>query len=434
MSSVGDATLLRSAGERMQRLIERLFPIQRSLTGDGVRETLRILSEDLPLEVHEVPTGTPVLDWTVPREWNLREAWIRRGGETIVDARDSSLHVLGYSTPVRGTFTLAELRQHLHSLPEQPDLIPYRTSYYREDWGFCLPHRQLAALPEGSYEVVIDSTLSDGHLTYGEFFLPGASQQEVLISCHICHPALANDNLSGIAVTWALACELAAERHRYGYRFLYIPGTIGPITWLARNEARLERIRHGLVAANLGDPGAFHYKRSRRGDAEIDRAVPVALRELGEELAVEPFVPFGYDERQYCSPGFDMPIGSLTRTPWARYPEYHTSADNLSFVQPEQLAGSLAAYLAVVRVLEGNRVYRNLSPKGEPQLGRRGLYRSTGGGAAREQELALLWVLSLADGRHDLLAIGERSGMRFSTLSAAAEALAAVGLLAESQP
>ena len=207
MSSVGDATLLRSAGERMQRLIERLFPIQRSLTGDGVRETLRILSEELPLEVHEVPTGTQVLDWTVPREWNLRQAWVRRGGETIVDARDSSLHVLGYSTPVRGTFTLAELRQHLHSLPEQPDLIPYRTSYYREDWGFCLPHRQLAELPEGSYEVVIDSTLSDGHLTYGEFFLPGTSQQEVLISCHICHPALANDNLSGIAVTWALAGE-----------------------------------------------------------------------------------------------------------------------------------------------------------------------------------------------------------------------------------
>jgi aminopeptidase-like protein len=432
VSRAGDAGAVPAAGERMQGLIERLFPIQRSLTGAGVRETLRILGEELPLEVHEVPTGTPVLDWTVPREWNLRGAWIRRGGETVVDARDSSLHVVGYSTPVRGTYTLAELREHLHSLPEQPDLIPYRTSYYREDWGFCLPHRQLAALPEGSYEVVIDSTLSDGHLTYGELLLPGESEQEVLISCHVCHPALANDNLSGIAVTWALAGELAGERRRYGYRFLYIPGTIGSITWLARNETRVERIRHGLVAANLGDRGGFHYKRSRRGDAEIDRAVPAALRELGEELAVEPFVPFGYDERQYGSPGFDMPVGSLTRTPWGRYPEYHTSADNLSFVRPEQLAGSLAAYREVVRVLEGNRLYRNLSPKGEPQLGRRGLYRSTGGGPARDQELALLWVLNLSDGRHDLLAIAERSGLRFSTVRAAAEALLAAGLLEES--
>ena len=358
MSRAGDAAASPSAGERMQRLIERLFPIQRSLTGDGVRETLRILSEELPLEVHEVPTGTPVLDWTVPREWNLREAWIRRGGETIVDARDSSLHVVGYSTPVRGTFTLAELRQHLHSLPEQPDLIPYRTSYYREDWGFCLPHRQLAALPEGSYELVIDSTLSDGHLTYGEFFLPGASEQEVLISCHVCHPALANDNLSGIAVTWALAGELAAERRRYGYRFLYIPGTLGSITWLARNGARVERIRHGLVAANLGDPGGFHYKRSRRGDAEIDRAVPVALRELGEEVVVEPFVPFGYDERQYSSPGFNLPVGSLTRTPYGRYPEYHTSADNLDFIQSASLEGSLQTYLSVIKILEGNQIGR----------------------------------------------------------------------------
>ncbi len=423
----------RAAGERMQRLIERLYPIHRSLTGDGVRETLRILGEELPLEVHEVPTGTAALDWTVPREWNLRQAWIRHGGETVVDARDSTLHVVGYSVPARGTFALAELRGHLHSLPDQPDLIPYRTSYYREDWGFCLPHRQLAALPEASYEVLIDATLSDGHLTYGELFLPGHGEQEVLISCHVCHPGLANDNLSGIAVAWALAAELAATpKRRYGYRFLFIPGTIGSITWLAHNEARVGRIRHGLVAANLGDAGGFHYKRSRRGDAEIDRAVPAALHEVGQEVVVEPFSPFGYDERQYCSPGFDLPVGSLTRTPWGRYPEYHTSADNLSFVTPEQLAGSLAAYREVVRVLEGNRRYRNLSPKGEPQLGRRGLYRSTGGAAPRERELALLWTLNLSDGGHDLLAVAERSGLRFSAVRAAADALLAAGLLAES--
>ncbi len=419
-------------GREMHALAARLFALPRSLTGDGVRATLAALGELVPLTVVEVPTGTPVLDWTVPKEWNLRRAVLRGpGGEIVADTARRNLEVVGYSVPVRGRFPLAELRPRLHSLPDKPDLVPYRTSYWQESWGFCLPHRVLAALPDGEYEVEIDTTLADGHLTYGELLLPGVSPAEILVSCHVCHPALANDNLSGLAVSAFLARELAGRERRWSWRFLWAPGTIGAITWLARNEAATARIRAGLVAANLGDPGAFHYKRSRRGDTEIDRAVEIALRDLGVPHALEEFVPFGYDERQYCSPGFDLPVGLLSRTPWGRFPEYHTSADDLDFIRPEALAGSLAVYRAVAGVLEGNRRFRNLSPKGEPQLGRRGLYRALGGDdRGRERELALLWVLNQSDGGPDLLAIARRSGLPFERLREAAAALAAAGLIA----
>ena len=425
-----DADLAR--GREMHALAARLFALPRSLTGDGVRATLAALGELVPLTVVEVPTGTPVLDWTVPKEWNLRRAVLRGpGGEIVADTARRNLEVVGYSVPVRGRFPLAELRPRLHSLPDKPDLVPYRTSYWQESWGFCLPHRVLAALPDGEYEVEIDTTLADGHLTYGELLLPGASPAEILVSCHVCHPALANDNLSGLAVSAFLARELAGRERRWSWRFLWAPGTIGAIAWLARNEAVTARIRAGLVAANLGDPGAFHYKRSRRGDTEIDRAVEIALRDLGVPHALEEFVPFGYDERQYCSPGFDLPVGLLSRTTWGRFPEYHTSADDLDFIRPEALAGSLAVYRAVAGVLEGNRRFRNLSPKGEPQLGRRGLYRALGGDdRGRERELALLWVLNQSDGGPDLLAIARRSGLPFERLREAAAALAAAGLIA----
>ena len=419
-------------GREMHALAARLFALPRSLTGDGVRATLAALGELVPLTVVEVPTGTPVLDWTVPKEWNLRRAVLRGpGGEIVADTARRNLEVVGYSVPVRGRFPLAELRPRLHSLPDKPDLVPYRTSYWQESWGFCLPHRVLAALPDGEYEVEIDTTLADGHLTYGELLLPGASPAEILVSCHVCHPALANDNLSGLAVSAFLARELAGRERRWSWRFLWAPGTIGAIAWLARNEAVTARIRAGLVAANLGDPGAFHYKRSRRGDTEIDRAVEIVLRDLEVPHALEEFVPFGYDERQYCSPGFDLPVGLLSRTSWGRFPEYHTSADDLDFIRPEALAGSLAVYRAVAGVLEGNRRCRNLSPKGEPQLGRRGLYRALGGDdRGRERELALLWVLNQSDGGPDLLAIARRSGLPFERLREAAAALAAAGLIA----
>ena len=343
-----------AAGRSMMDLAAELYPIPRSLTGDGVRATLERIGRRIPLDVQELPTGTPILDWTVPREWNPREAWIRDpSGRKVVDFGDHNLHLVGYSAPVHRRMTLGELRPHLHSLPERPDLIPYRTSYYEETWGFCLPHRLLESLPDGEYEVLVDASIEDGSMTWGECLLPGSSAEEVLVSSHVCHPQLANDNLSGIAVAVHLAEALAAvPERRYSYRLLFAPGAIGAIAWLARNRDRLDAFRHGLIAANLGDAGAFHYKKSRRGDHEIDRAVVAALAGLGENLVTEDFFPFGYDERQYCSPGFDLPVGVLTRTPWGRYPEYHTSADDLSFIRADALAGSLAAYLATAAVLE----------------------------------------------------------------------------------
>src|SRR5947199_1029669 len=418
----------------MMAFIAEAYPICRSLTGDGVRRTLAMIGERIPLEIREVPTGTPVFDWTVPREWNIRDAWIKDpSGRKVVDFREHNLHVLGYSVPVHEKLPLAELKKHLFSLPDKPDLIPYRTSYYKEAWGFCLRHRTLEELPEGEYEVLIDATLANGSLTYGECLLPGDSEREVLLSTHVCHPSLCNDNLSGIAVMTELARALQARpRRRYSYRFLFIPGTIGSITWLARNEEAVGKIDHGLVAASLGDPGAFHYEKSRRGNAELDRAGFAVLRSSGEPFGVEEFVPFGYDERQYCSPGFNLAVGSLTRTPYGRYPEYHTSADDLDLVGPAALEGSLRTYLAVMDVLEGNQRYRNLNPKCEPQLGRRGLYRPIRGDeAGRARAMALLWVLNLSDGEHGLLDIAERSGMSFAAIREAADALLEVSLLEE---
>jgi aminopeptidase-like protein len=408
--------------DHMFALCERLFPIPRSLTGDGVRETLSILSERIPLEVREVPTGTPILDWVVPREWNLKDAWIEGpDGSRVVDVADSSLHVVGYSVPVRRSMPLAELREHLHTLPDHPDWITYRTSYWEERWGFCLEHARLEELQEGEYEVCIDATLEDGSLTFGELFLAGEVEDEVLISTHICHPALANDNLSGIAVATWLAQRLAEAPRRLSYRFLFVPGTVGALTWLALNEGGVDRIRHGLVLTLLGRPGGFVYKRSRRGHADVDEAAAYALGEAGE---VRDFDPYGYDERQYCSPGFDLPVGRLTRTPHGEFPEYHTSADNLDLIDPGALAEALETVESIVEILEGDGRYLNLSPKGEPQLGRRGLYQSLGGGTGgRERELALLWVLSFSDGRHSLLDVARRSGLPFEAIRAAADAL-----------
>ncbi|MER7207916.1 DUF4910 domain-containing protein [Streptosporangium sp. NPDC000239] len=420
-------------GREMHALVERLYPLCRSITGDGLRRTLEIVSGEIPLEVSEVPTGTEVLDWTVPREWNIRDAYVKDpSGERVIDFAASNLHVVGYSVPVSATMTLDELRGHLHTLPEQPDLVPYRTSYYAENWGFCLRENTLAAMGPGPYEVVIDSTLADGHLTYGEHVVPGRSTDEVLISCHVCHPSLANDNLAGVAVATRLARRLARSDPHYTYRFVFAPGTIGAITWLARNRERAGRVKHGLVLACAGDSGSLTYKRSRRADAEIDRAVRHVLRSSGREHTVLDFSPYGYDERQYCSPGFNLPVGSLTRTPYAGYPEYHTSGDNPDFVSPEAMADTLETCWEVTRVLEGNRRYLNLSPYGEPQLGRRGLYGSLGGRSDTKQaQMAMLWVLNLSDGEHTLLDIAEKSDLPFAVVAEAAQALRGAGLLKE---
>lgn len=422
-------------GAEIYALIAELYPICRSITGDGVRESLRLLQRRIPLRIQEVPTGTPVFDWTVPSEWNIRDAFIRRSnGEKVADFRRSNLHVVSYSTPVHARLGLAELRPHLFSLPEAPEWIPYRTSYYREGWGFCLSHRQVEQLADEEYEVCIDSTLAPGSLSYGECLIPGSSQDEVLISAHCCHPSLCNDNLSGMALAAALAGALAGQALRYSYRFLWIPGTIGAITWLAQNEGRLARIRHGLVLTCLGDSGSFTYKRSRHETAEIDRVVEHALRRRNPAASVRPFTPVGYDERQFGSPGINLPVGCLMRTPNGEYPQYHTSADDLSLVRPENLAESLAVLREIVAVLEGNRRWRNLNPKCEPQLGRRGLYRTTGGSPNTASEEALLWTLNFSDGGHSLLDIAERSNLPFADISAAAARLRACGLLAETDP
>jgi aminopeptidase-like protein len=418
-------------GEQLHRFAAELYPTCRSITGDGVRQTLAQINRRIPVQIAEVPSGTVVFDWTVPREWNIRDAYIKDpAGKKIIDFQRSNLHVLNYSLPVRATLPLSELRKHLFTLPEHPDWIPYRTSYYKDAWGFCLSHDQMLALAEGNYEVCIDSTLEDGHLTYGECYVPGRSADEVLISTHVCHPSLANDNLSGLAVATALAEFLAGRDLRYSYRLLFIPGTIGAITWLARNRENVARIRHGLVLTGVGDPGGFHYKKSRRGNAEVDQAAAHVLRHQDESSEILDFSPYGYDERQYCSPGFNLPVGCLMRSVWGTFPEYHTSADNLDFIRAKHMAASLRVCTALVDVLENNRRYRNLCPYCEPQLGKRGLYRSSGGDVIGEEINARLWVLSFSDGDNSLLDIAERSGLPFSTINEAADLLHHGGLLA----
>jgi aminopeptidase-like protein len=414
-------------------LIERLYPICRSITGDGLRETLSIISEHLPLETREIPSGTEVFDWVVPREWNIRDAYVKNSrGERIVDFAESNLMVVNYSSPIRQTMSLAELKPHLHTLPDHPDWIPYRTTYYREDWGFCLRHRDLERLEEDDYEVVIDATLADGSLTYGELYLPGRRQDEVLLTTHVCHPSMCNDNLSGIAVLTAVGLALSQVPREYSYRLLFIPGTIGAIAWLAGNHAQTKRIKHGLVLAGLGDAQPFTYKRSRQGDAEIDRGVAHVLAHQNPAGRLQDFSPYGYDERQFCSPGFDLPVGRLSRAEYNTYPEYHTSADNLDFVSEASLSGASSTILQILSLLETNRRYRNTIAHCEPQLGKRGLYDdSEGRPLGHAERLALLWVLNLSDRQNSLLDIAERANVPFDTILSVAKQLEAAGIIEE---
>src|SRR5918996_4975498 len=328
-------------GEDIYALAAAIYPICRSITGDGVRATLDHLARHIDLEVHEVPTGTQVFDWTIPREWTIRDAYIKNAaGERVVDFQSCNLHVLNYSQPVHARLPLAALKEHIFTLPDQPRLIPYRTSCYAESWGFCMAHEPLEALADGIYEVLIDASLEDGSLSYGEYLHRGETDDEILLSAHICHPSLANDNCSGLALLTHLAKRLAPLKTRYSYRFVFAPGTIGAIAWLARNEDRVSRIRHGLVVSCVGDAGGPTYKKSRRGDALIDRAMTHVLRHGATSPTLLDFSPYGYDERQYCSPGFNLPVGLFHRSQFATFPEYHTSADNLDFIRPEHLAAS----------------------------------------------------------------------------------------------
>lgn len=414
-----------SVGQQMYELAAELYPICRSITGDGFRQTLKLVRQHIPVTATEIASGTQVFDWTVPKEWNIRDAWVKASdGARVIDFNRSNLHVVNYSVPVRRTMPLAELKTHLFSLPDKPDWIPYRTSYYKETWGFCLRHRDLEKLSEGDYEVVIDSSLEPGHLTYGEYRIQGATDDEILISCHACHPSLANDNLSGISLAVALARRMLALSPRYSYRFLFVPGTIGAITWLAMNEDKAARIKHGLVLTCVGDPGQTTYKRSRRDNAEIDRAMLHVLKHSGQPYQTVAFSPYGYDERQYCSPGFNLAVGCLMRSPHGQFPEYHTSADDLKLVQPEFLEDSFNKVAAVIDVLEANRRYKNQNPKCEPQLGKRGLYDAVDG-----EVMAMLWTLNLSDGEYSLLDIAERADVPFARIQKSAEILAAHALL-----
>ena len=422
-----------AAGAAAYDLARQLYPICRSITGNGVRETLHLLARHIPLKMHEVPTGTQAFDWTVPREWNICDAYIKdTSGRRVVDFRHSNLHVVGYSTPVRTMLSLDELKKHIFTLPNQPDLIPYRTSYYADFWGFCMAHNDLLELADGEYEVMIDASLTDGSLTYGEYLHRGATEEEVLLSAHSCHPSLANDNCSGLALLAHFAKSLAPRQTRYSYRFLFAPGTIGAISWLARNESTVDRIKHGLVVSCVGDGGGPTYKKSRRGDALIDRAMTHVLRHASPKASILDFSPYGYDERQYCSPGFDLPVGLFQRSQFGKFPEYHTSADNLDFIRPEHLQTSYQMLASTIDIIENDRKLVNLNPKCEPQLGRRGLYTAIGGDKdAPAKSMALLWVLNLSDGRHSLLDIAERAGIPFARIREAAELLSAHGLLAE---
>ncbi len=414
-----------TVGDAMHALIAELYPICRSITGDGFRATLDIIRRRIPLQVHEVPSGTRVFDWTVPLEWNIRDAYVKNAeGARVIDFRKHNLHVVNYSMPVHATITLDQLKPHLHTLPDHPDWIPYRTSYYKEYWGFCLTHNELLKLRPGDYEVCVDSTLVPRSLTYAEYYLPGETKDEVLVSCHACHPSLANDNLSGIAVASELAARLTSRPHRLSYRFLFVPVTIGSITWLALNEDTVRNVKHGLVLTCVGDSGAFTYKKSQCGSAEIDRAVAYVLKKKGNPHRVIDFHPYGYDERQYCSPGFNLPVGCLMRSQHGTFPEYHTSADDLDFVKPQGLEESLEIVEKALQLLDCNRRYVNQNPKCEPQLGKRGIYQGLAGMPDQKRyELAMLWVLNQSDGQHSLLDVTERSGLPFDLIRRAADAL-----------
>ena len=423
---------LPTLGKSMHELLCALFPLPRSITGDGLRATISAINDILPLNVSEVPSGERVFDWIVPPEWAIDEAYLEdEAGRRIVDWRESNLHVIGYSEAVDAWFSLDELRPHLHSLPDRPEWVPYRTSYYKRDWGFCIAHRVLGTLPEGRYHAVIRSRLFPGSLTLAETLIPGESSEEILIFAHDCHPSLSNDNLSGVVVAAHLAAYLREQPTRFSYRFVFAPATIGSIAWLARNESVLPRVRAGLVLSLLGAPGPFHYTTSRAGDREIDAAAKHVLATDYPGSCLLPFMPWGYDERQFCSPGIDLPMGRLTRVPNGEFAEYHTSADDTSFVTAEALGEAWLACLRIFEAVERNQYYVNLLPKGEPQLGRRGLYRSIGGYQdVPERQLALLWVLNQSDGNSSMLDIAHKSGLPFRLIGDAADDLEAVGLLA----
>jgi len=424
--------------DNMVSLLGKLYPICRSITGNGLRDTLKIISDIIPLKISEIPTGTDVFDWKIPQEWNIQDAYIKnKKGEKIVDFQKSNLHILNYSRPINKIINYDELKSHIFTDKNNPKNIPYRTSYYNKNWGFCMSQEQFRNLPKEDYEVVINSTLDDGSLTYGEYFIKGQKEDEILISTYVCHPSLCNDNLSGVILSVYLANVLKKISNKYSIRFLFAPETIGAIAWLKNNEKNLDKIKGGLVATCVGDSGKISYKKTRIGNTEIDRIVKYVLDNSTNEFKINEFSPIGSDERQFCSPGFNLPIGSLTRSPPGskKFKEYHSSSDNLSFIKKESLKDSFEKYLEIITVFEENGKFENLNPKCEPFLSKRSLYREIGGqnndNHDRIMEFARKWVLSLSDGETSVLEIANKSKIAFKDIKNAVNSLVNVNLLKE---
>ncbi len=401
-----------SIGNSIYELAEKLFPICRSLSGDGVRESLRVIQNYVPeLQMHEVKSGTKCFDWIVPDEWNIKDAYIiDPDGNKIAEFEKSNLHVVGYSLPVDRTMPWEELDKHLHSIEGQPDAIPYVTSYYKKEWGFCLPHNQRKSLKKGDYKVFIDSSLKPGHLTYGECVFPGQLDEEVFISTNICHPSLANDELSGPIVATFIAKHLAEKKdRRYTYRLIWIPETIGAIIYLSKHLAHLkEKVIAGYTLSCLGDDNSYSMIESRLGNTLSDRVADHVLKHMASEYEHYSYLDRGSDERQYCSPKIDLPIASLSRTKADKFPEYHTSNDNLEFISPQGLAGGHDLVVKCLDSIERNQRYKAVM-SGEPQLSKYGVYPTLSKkGSAAGFYKNLLDVLAYSDGNMDLLQISEK--------------------------
>jgi aminopeptidase-like protein len=423
-----------SLPRRIEDLFRLLWPLNRSITGPEYRRSLDLLGEIMPTTRLRFPSSSQVLDWTVPLEWKANDAYfVDPTGKRHAELKSNNLHLVGYSTPFKGRIALSELKKHLHTLPKQPTAIPYHTSYYSPYWGFCLSDDEARTLSDGEYEVVVDTELYEGHVEIGEALLPGQSKEEVMFASYLCHPSMANNELSGpLVLTFLYELIAALPERRYSYRFVVAPETIGGVCYLSkRGEELKQRVRAGYVLTCIGDSGKFHYKLSRDGDTLADRAMRLVLRDQGEH-EVFPFTPVaGSDERQYCSPGFNLPVGSLMRTPYRLFPEYHTSLDNESLISFDALAGSVQTCFDVVQALEANNCWQSTAPYGEPQLGKRKLYPSLSQAVDLEAETqGMLWLLNLADGKHDLLQVAERSGMPLAVLRAAASRLHEAGLIA----
>ena len=399
-------------GNEIHALAQRLWKINRSITGEGVRKTLAELKNIIPsLQVHSVPSGTSVFDWIIPKEWKVNDAYIvAPNGKKICDFSENNLHLLGYSIPFNGKVSLTELKEHLYTLPEQPNAIPYITSYYKERWGFCLTHEQLESLVDGEYEVFIDSELFDGELNYGEILIKGHSEEEIFLSTYICHPSMANNELSGPTVVTYLAKWLAEnEKPRYSYRFIFIPETIGSITYLSLNYKQMqERVIAGFNVSCVGDDRAYSYVPSRDGETISDQIALHVLKWIDPSFVKYTWFDRGSDERQYCAPGIDLPIASIIRTKYGKYPEYHTSLDDLeTVVTPKGLDGGYWAIRRAIEALERNKNY-SVSVLGEPQMGKRGLYPTLSTKTSHEQVRLMMDFISLCDGKTSLLKIAER--------------------------